>query len=195
MKKIGCFSGTFDPIHFGHIKLTEYFLANSDLDEIWLIITPLSPYKLKEKSSASNTERYIMAQKAMVQNKLVKISDVEFALEKPNYTIKTLNHLTVKYPENDFVLIIGEDNLSRFQKWLNYEEILNSYGLYVYPRNNSSALNNELKNHSNVKSFNAPLIDISSTGVKKDLANKKDVSKLIDPKVYDHILKNNLYKK
>ena len=115
MKTIGCFFGTFDPIHNGHIKLIDFFVNETDLDEVLIIITPLNP--LKSKSITTKEDRLKMAEICLLNKKNIRISKIEFLMNKPNYTINTLNELSRLNPENKFVLIIGEDNLTRFNEW------------------------------------------------------------------------------
>ncbi len=192
MKKIGCFPGTFDPIHFGHLKLINFFLEKSDLDEVWIIITPLNP--LKSKCLTTENVRFKMSELAISHMKNITISKIEFSLNKPNYSINTLKKLSNLYPEKKFVLLLGEDNLSNFHKWKNYQEILNSYELYVYPRESSFFLIPEnLKNNSKIKFFKAPQIKISSSQIRKNISDNIKVSNLIQPKVYNYIRKNKLY--
>ena len=125
------FFGTFDPLHNGHIKLIDFFVNETDLDEVLIIITPLNP--LKSKSITTKEDRLKMAEICLLNKKNIRISKISL-MNKPNYTINTLNELSRLNPENKFVLIIGEDNLTRFNEWENHEKILESYILYVYPR-------------------------------------------------------------
>ena len=191
MKKIGCFFGTFDPIHNGHIKLIDFFVNETDLDEVLIIITPLNP--LKSKSITTKEDRLKMAEISLLNKKNIRISKIEFLMNKPNYTINTLNELSRLNPENKFVLIIGEDNLTRFNEWKNHEKILESYNLYVYPRKNDFSIPKEFLNNPNIKLFNAPLMKISSSQIRKNLEENMDVIDLIHPKVYKYIKENKIY--
>ena len=191
MKTIGCFFGTFDPIHNGHIKLIDFFVNETDLDEVLIIITPLNP--LKSKSITTKEDRLKMAEISLLNKKNIRISKIEFLMNKPNYTINTLNELSRLNPENKFVLIIGEDNLTRFNEWKNHEKILESYNLYVYPRKNDFSIPKEFLNNPNIKLFNAPLFKISSSQIRKNLEENMDVIDLIHPKVYKYIKENKIY--
>ena len=191
MKKIGCFPGTFDPIHFGHLNLIDFFIKETDLDEIWLIITPLNPFK--SKCLTTKEERFKMVKLSLSNKKNVKISKIEFLLNKPNYTINTLRELSKQYPENKFVLLIGEDNLTRFNKWKNHQEILESYMLYVYPRKSNFSIPEYIKTNPHIKFFKAPKIKNSSSQIIKKIIENIDVSNFIPPKVYKHIKENKIY--
>ena len=191
MKTIGCFFGTFDPIHNGHIKLIDFFVNETDLDEVLIIITPLNP--LKSKSITTKEDRLKMAEISLLNKKNIRISKIEFLMNKPNYTINTINELSRLNPENKFVLIIGEDNLTRFNKWENHEKILESYNLYVYPRKTDFSIPKEFLNNPNIKLFNAPLFKISSSQIRKNLEENMDVIDLIHPKVHKYIKENKIY--
>ena len=191
MKKIGCFFGTFDPIHNGHLRLIDFFVNETDLDEVLIIITPLNP--LKSKSLTTKEDRLKMAEISILNKKNIRISKIEFLMNKPNYTINTLNELSRLNPENKFVLLIGEDNLIRFNEWKNHEKILESYNLYVYPRKNDFSIPKEFLNNPNIKLFNAPLLKISSSQIRKNLEENMDIIDLIHPKVYKYIKENKIY--
>ena len=191
MKKIGCFFGTFDPIHNGHLRLIDFFVNETDLDEVLIIITPLNP--LKSKSLTTKEDRLKMAEISILNKKNIRISKIEFLMNKPNYTINTLNELSRLNPENKFVLLIGEDNLIRFNEWKNHEKILESYNLYVYPRKNDFSIPKEFLNNPNIKLFNAPLMKISSSQIRKNLEENMDIIDLIHPKVYKYIKENKIY--
>tara|TARA_Y100000768_G_scaffold210060_1_gene158229 strand:+ start:486 stop:1067 length:582 start_codon:yes stop_codon:yes gene_type:complete len=191
LKKIGCFFGTFDPIHNGHLRLIDFFVNETDLDEVLIIITPLNP--LKSKSLTTKEDRLKMAEISILNKKNIRISKIEFLMNKPNYTINTLNELSRLNPENKFVLLIGEDNLIRFNEWKNHEKILESYNLYVYPRKNDFSIPKEFLNNPNIKLFNAPLMKISSSQIRKNLEENMDIIDLIHPKVYKYIKENKIY--
>jgi nicotinate-nucleotide adenylyltransferase len=191
LKKIGCFPGTFDPMHFGHLNLIDFFIKETDLDEIWIIITPLNPFK--SKCLTTKEERFKMVELSLSNKKDVKISKIEFLLDKPYYTINTLRELSEKYPENKFVLLIGEDNLYRFNKWKNYQEILESYMLYVYPRKSDFSIPEYIKTHPSIKFFKAPKIKNSSSQIRKKIAKNINVTNFIHPKVYQYIKENKIY--
>ena len=162
---------------------------NKNLD--WL----LKLIRLKEKASLLNqNQRLHMVNLAIgdTTNKL-KSNNIEFGLTQPSYTINTLAHLKEKYPQHQFSLIMGEDNLESFKKWKNYEEILKNHKLYVYPRPNSNS--EELKKHPNVIMTEAPLMDISSTMIRQAIKNKKDVSFFVPQAVWQYLDEMSFYKK
>jgi nicotinate-nucleotide adenylyltransferase len=190
--KVGLFFGSFNPIHIGHLALANYFIAYTDLQQIWFVVTPHNP--LKPKSSLLNDyKRLEMVQMAIEDFTPFKASRIEFDLPQPNYTVHTLAHLQEKYPEHDFVLIMGEDNLENFDKWKNYEVILEQYELYVYPR--IGTIGSKFKDHPHVKMVDAPVVEISSTFIRAALKEKKDIRFYLPEKVWKHIDDYHLYKK
>ena len=192
MQKIGLFFGTFDPIHKGHLKLINFFIKNSDLEFVWLIITPQSPFKKKSEihSSSSRMELISLALKG---NSKIKINTIELKLPKPNYTYITLRELKKQYPYSKFVLLLGADNIVNFKNWKAYNEILENYELYIYPRKISDAIPNHLQNHPKINWINAPLIDASSSDIRERIKNKKDISDLVPKKIWNTILEKKLY--
>lgn len=190
--KVGLFFGSFNPIHVGHMILANYMASFTDIDEVWFVVSPHNP--LKEKASLLHqNQRLHMVNLAIDNIPVFKSSNIEFSLPQPSYTINTLAHLKEKFPKHQFSLIIGEDNLHSFKKWKNYEEILNKYHLYVYPRPGCDA--SELKNHPNVTFTNAPLVDISSTFIRQAIKDKKDVSLFMPKPVASYVSEMNFYKK
>ena len=138
MQSIGLFFGSFNPVHNGHLILANHFAEHSDLDEVWLVVTPQNPFKQKQ-SLLANHHRLEMVYRATHNYPKLRPSDIEFGLPTPNYTIDTLARLEEKYPTKSFSLMLGEDNLSSFHKWKNYDLILSRYPLYIYPRKNAKA--------------------------------------------------------
>lgn len=190
--KVGLFFGSFNPIHVGHMILANYMASFTDLDEVWFVVSPHNP--LKEKASLLHqNQRLHMVNLAIENIPCFKSSNIEFNLPQPSYTINTLVHLKEKFPKHQFSLIIGEDNLQGFKKWKNYEEILNKYHLYVYPR--PSCDSSEFKNHPSVTFTNAPLVDISSTFIRQSIKDKKDVSLFMPKPVAAYVSEMNFYKK
>jgi len=131
--KVGLFFGSFNPLHMGHLILAEGVLNESDIAQLWFVLTPQNPQKKKE-SLLADTQRLNMLRDALYENPRFRVSDIEFHLSPPYYTSVTLTHLKEKYPEHEFSLILGEDNLRSFDSWYNYEHILRNYRLLVYPR-------------------------------------------------------------
>ena len=190
--QIGLFFGSFNPIHLGHMVLANYMASFTDLEQVWFVVSPHNP--LKEKASLLNqNQRLHMVNLAIGDSNLFKSSNIEFDLPQPSYTINTLAHLKEKYPQHTFALIMGEDNLQSFTKWKNYEVILEQYKLYVYPRPNCNS--EELKKHPNVIMTEAPLMDISSTLIRKAIKAKKNVSFFVPQQVWTYMDEMNFYKK
>lgn len=193
MKKVGLFFGTFNPIHVGHLTIANHMAEFSDLDEIWLVVTPHSPFK-KKSSLLDNHHRYEMVYLATKDYPKLKPSDIEFKLPQPNYTVHTLAHLQEKHPDIDFALIMGEDNLKGFHKWKNYEVILENHDLYVYPRISGETIENQFKNHSKIHRVNAPIMEISSTFIRKSIAKGKNIRPMLSSAVWEYIDEMNFYK-
>ncbi len=190
--KIGLYFGSFNPIHVGHLIIANHLVQNSDISKVWLVVSPHNPHKEKSSLLADN-HRLRMVRLAIEDNPKLKASDIEFKLQQPSYTIHTLTHLSEKYPDKEFALIMGADNLSSFHKWKNYETILKNHHLYVYPR--PGADGGALANHHNVTWVNAPLMEISSTQIREAIKNKKDVRYLLTESVHDYVKEMNFYKK
>jgi nicotinate-nucleotide adenylyltransferase len=190
--KIGLFFGSFNPVHVGHMVLANYMLEFTDLDRVWFIISPHNPLKDK-KTLLAEHHRLQLASIAIGDNTKIKASDIEFKLPQPSYTITTLTYLKEKHPADEFVLIMGEDNLTNFHKWKNYEEILKNYEIYVYPRAKSEAC--DLQKHPKVKLVAAPIIEISSTEIRKAIKEKKDVRYMLSPAVWEYIKEMHFYER
>ena len=191
--KVGLFFGTFNPIHIGHMIIANYMVEFSDLEEVWFVITPQSPFKQKA-SMLSNHHRLAIANIAVENYPKLKTSDIEFNLSQPNYTINTLAYIEEKFPNNQFCLIMGEDNLKGFHKWKNYETILQNYELYVYPRISEGKTKHQFVGHSKIQKVNAPIVQISSTFIRKAIQNKKDISTMLPENVWKYIDEMNFYK-
>ena len=187
--KIGLFFGSFNPIHIGHLMIANYMLNFSDLNEIWLILSPHNPLKEK-KSLLPDHHRLELARIAVENTKGIKVSDIEFKLAQPSYTINTLVVLKEKYPNHQFGLIMGADNLQSFSKWRNYQEILKISELYVYPRPDCSTSNLDFE----YKLINAPQIEISSTLIRNMIKEKKDIQFFVPDKVKEYIELMNFYR-
>ena len=191
--KIGLYFGTFNPIHVGHVIIANHLVEYSDLDEIWMVVTPHNPHKNKS-SLLANHHRFELVYLAVQKYDKIKPSDIEFKLPQPNYTINTLAHINEKYPQHEFSLIMGEDNLSSFNKWKDYNKILSNYELYIYPRKNSNTIPKSLQGHPKIKRNNAPQIEISSSDIRERIKKGKDVSKFIPKMNWQFIKERGFYK-
>ena len=165
----------------------------SDLDEVWLVVTPHNPHK-KKSTLLDNHNRLDMVFMACEEFEHLQPSDVEFRLEQPNYTVKTLAHLQEKYPTNEFCLIMGEDNLKTFHKWKNYEVILDNHSLYVYPRKSGGKVENQFKDHPKITRVEAPVIEISATFIRDSIKEGKFIKPMLPAKVWEYVIHNNFYK-
>lgn len=194
MKKIGLYFGTFNPIHVGHMVIANYMVEFSDLDEVWFVVTPQSPFK-KKSSLLDDNHRYQMVYEATKNFLKLKPSNIEFNLPQPNYTINTLVHLGEKYePEYHFSLIMGGDNLKGFHKWKNYEVILENHDLYVYPRISEGEVPDQFVSHPKIHRVEAPIMEISSTFIRKAHHQGKNIRTMLPDNVWKYMDEMNFYR-
>ena len=192
-KKIGLYFGTFNPIHVGHLAIANHMVEFSDLDQVWMLVTPHNPHK-KKSSLLDNNHRLMMVDIAIEEYPKIKSSAIEFDLPQPNYTVHTLAVLEEKYPKHIFCLIMGEDNLKGFHKWKNYEVILSRYELFVYPRLSPNKTIASLENHPKITKVSAPIMEISSTAIRKGIKNRKNIRPLLSQNVWQYLDEMNFYK-
>ncbi|MBN1253320.1 MAG: nicotinate-nucleotide adenylyltransferase [Bacteroidales bacterium] len=188
--KIGLYFGSFNPIHNGHLAIANYMLEFTDIEQIWFVVSPQNPFKQKQ-NILPDYQRLEMVNLAIEDKNGYYASNIEFNLPKPSFTIDTLTYLYDKYPDKEFVLIMGTDNLINFHKWKNFNEILRYYHIYVYPRPGS--VNTELMKHPQVKLVDAPLMEISSSFLRNSIKEKKNVQFFMPQKVYDFIKEMHFY--
>lgn len=190
MKKIGLFFGSFNPVHSGHMIIAEFMATQTDLSEVWMVVSPQNP--LKNKSSlAPDYERLHMLHLAIGDNIKLRPNDIEFSMPKPSYTVDTLAYLAEKYPDKEFVLIMGGDNLQTLHKWKNYEWLVENYDIYLYDRPDSEVA--DLKNKYRIKSFISPQINISATYIRSCLKERKSVKYLVPLAVEKYLVENMIY--
>lgn len=190
--KIGIFSGSFNPIHIGHIILANHVIEHTEIDEVWFLVTPHNPLK-EESSLLDEQERLQMAQLAIAPYKKMKASDFEFSLPRPSYTIDTLTALRQKFPEHEFSLIIGSDNWNDIASWKNYEAIIDQYKILVYPRlDYRVTIPKKLK--SSIETLDSPIIEISSTHIREEIAAGNNIRPFVPFEVFEYITKNKLYR-
>jgi nicotinate-nucleotide adenylyltransferase len=188
----GLFFGSFNPIHIGHLALANFFLAEELMKEVWFVVSPQNP--LKEKSGLlDERQRLHMVNIALADFPKMKASNIEFKMPQPSYTIDTLVRLTEKYAKREFALIMGSDNLETFHKWKNYEEILKRYKIFIYPRPGFTG--GKLKEHPAVKFTKAPIMEISSTQIRKWVKEKKDVRFFMQKDAWLYMTEMNFYRK
>lgn len=202
---IGLYFGTFNPIHVGHLVIANYMADFTDLDQVWLIVSPHNP--LKEKSTLlTDLHRLALVKIAIDDNAKLRASDIEFSLPKPSYTATTLAYLKDNYPQHDFALIMGEDNLRTLHKWYNHDVILKNHKIYVYPRVltvqeeaevtgiNSHIGNNFADNSNVVFCDDAPVMKVSASFVRNAIRDGKDVRYLLTEPVHKYIEEMNFYR-
>lgn len=203
--KIGLYFGTFNPIHVGHLVIANYMADFTDLDQVWLVVSPQNP--LKEKSTLlTDYHRLALVKIAIDDNPKLRASDIEFNLPKPSYTAKTLAYLKEKYPADEFALIMGEDNLRTLHKWHNHDILLKNHKIYVYPRvltiqeeaeisDINSQIGNDFASNPNViYCDDAPVMKVSASFVRNAIKEGKDVRYLLTSPVQKYIEEMNFYR-
>lgn len=189
--KIGLFFGSFNPIHVGHLIIANYMATQTDLDQVWLVVSPQNPLK-KKSTLARDHDRLYLVRIAIEDNNALRASDIEFGLPKPSYTIDTLTYLSEKYPQHEFTLIMGGDNLATLHKWKNYELLMERYSIYVYRRPEYDL--GEMEHHPQVKVFSAPLMQISASYIRKCIAAGHSIQYLVSNPVFEYLQSSNLYR-
>ncbi|MBK8808776.1 MAG: nicotinate-nucleotide adenylyltransferase [Bacteroidales bacterium] len=189
--KIGLYFGSFNPIHIGHLAIANYMIEFSDLEQIWFVVTPQSPDK-KQASLLPDYQRYELVYRAIEDFQYFRVSNIEFTLPKPSYTIDSLVHIGEKFPEHTFSLIMGADNLVTINKWKNAEIILKDYNIYVYPR--PHIIIEEYLNYSTIKIVEAPLMEISSSFIREAIKKGKNLKAFVPLKTWNYIEEMNFYK-
>lgn len=188
----GLYFGSFNPIHNGHLMLANYLVEYGGIGELWFVISPQNPFKEK-KSLLPDYQRLELVHRAVDGYKKFRACDVEFGLPKPSYTIDTLTYLKEKYPNKEFCLIIGSDNIERFPRWKNAQQIIDNYHILVFPRKDCPI--GDFANLPNVHIVDAPLIEVSSTFIRESIADGKDVRFYMPEKVWEYVDEMNFYKK
>ncbi|WP_026998611.1 nicotinate (nicotinamide) nucleotide adenylyltransferase [Eisenibacter elegans] len=188
--KIGLFFGSFNPIHIGHLVIANTMAETTDLDQVWMIVSPQNPFK-KQKNLLHEFDRYDMVQQAIADNAKLRVSDIEFHLPKPSYTIDTLTVIQERFAQHEFVLIMGSDNLRHFEKWKNHDKILKYFSLYVYPRPDSEAT--QWDNHPKVRWVAAPMMDISATFIRRCIEARQSIRYLVPDDVIAYIERKKFY--
>lgn len=189
--KIGLFFGSFNPVHIGHLIIANYMATQTDLERVWLVVSPHNPLKLK-KTLANDYDRLHLVRLGIGDNLLLEASNVEFSLPKPSYTIDTLAFLHEKYPQHDFALIMGSDNLASLHLWKNYERLLEQNDIYVYNRPSDEP--GPFATHPRVRICEAPMLNISSTYIRECLRQGRSVRYLVPETVFEYLENNILYR-
>lgn len=190
--KIGLYPGSFNPVHIGHMVIAGYMAEFTDLGQVWMVVSPRNPLKMTQ-DMLQDYHRLELVTLAIGDNKKIKASDVEFKLSKPSYTINTIRHLKEKFPADEFVLILGEDNLPSFEQWKEYEDVLKECMVYVYPRLNVEKTKFHI--HPKVKLIReVPVMEISATFIRNSISNKKDVRYMLCAGVWNKIEESGFYR-
>lgn len=187
--KVGLYFGSFNPIHIGHLIIANHIVSNTDVSEVWIVVSPQNPFK-NSQTLLNENHRLNLVRTALEGEKDVKASNVEFKLPKPSYTINTLTYLKEKYPQREFVIIMGSDSLQNFPNWKNAGLIAKDHSLYIYKRPGFE-IENSL--NANIHVIDAPLLEISSTHIRKLLAEKKSIRYLVPDNVKEEIDANHYY--
>jgi nicotinate-nucleotide adenylyltransferase len=198
MSKVGLYFGSFNPIHIGHLAIAGYMTEYADLDQVWFVVSPHNPLKKKE-TLLTDHQRLHMVNLATGDNTRLKASDIEFKLPVPSYTIDTLTYLNEKYPKNELVLVMGEDNLYTLHKWKNVKELTKKYPIYVYPRPGTikpaSPLLDQILSGAEIHNVKAPLMEISGTFIRDGIKMGKDMSYFLSPAVWRYIKEMHFYER
>ena len=192
--EIGLFFGSFNPIHTGHLVIANVIKEATDLQQVWFVVSPQSPFK-KANTLLNEYDRLRMVELAVEENFDLRACNIEFSLPKPSYTVDTLVHLEERYPQHRFHLLLGSDNLTHFHKWKNYQSILEYRSLYVYPRPDVSEdkIPDTVRNHPHIRRVEAPLLDISATFIRQCLQQNMSIQYLVPDRVIDYIIAKKLY--
>jgi nicotinate-nucleotide adenylyltransferase len=189
-KRIGLLFGSFNPVHTGHLILAEYFATRTDLAEVWLVLSPQSPFKVGEEL-LPDTERLALLQLAIADNPRLRAEDIELSLSRPSYTIATLDALGARHPTYEFVLLMGADNLLGLPRWQAADRLLHEFDLYVYPR--PGATLPDLGGFPRVRVVQAPLLDVSATFIRASIQAGQSIRYLVPAAVEQEILIRKYY--
>ena len=192
MTETGIYGGSFNPIHRGHVELAERLCRDEGLDELWFMVSPQNPFKKSSPDLLNENIRLELARMAVREHPCLKVSDFEFRLPRPSYTADTLAALRQAYPDRLFTLVIGADNWLSFNRWKDYDKIIEEYPIYIYPRRGYDIDERSLP--ANVKLCHAPIIEISSTQIRQGISEGKNMNYFIPRPVYDYIINHGLYK-
>ena len=191
-KQVGVFSGSFNPIHVAHLMLANYITEYTYIDEIWFVVTPHNPLK-EVKGLEDENHRLHICKMATDKMSKLKVSEIEFSMPKPSYTIDTLEKLDGNHPDIDFTLIIGADNWNDFHRWKEYQRLRQEFKILIYPRLGQN-INIEPQYKNNVQLCDAPILEVSSTFIRKSILEGKVMRTFLPNGVWEYILENNLYK-
>lgn len=187
--KVGLYFGSFNPIHIGHLIIANHILNTGLVDKLWFVVSPQNPFK-PQSSLLNEFNRLHLVRLAVEEDPRIKVSDIEFYLPKPSYTVDTLTYLQEKYPDESFSVIIGSDSFQNLHKWKNASVIIENFEILVYQRL-GFLIEDSAKN--NIKVLNSPLIEISSTQVREYIKMNKSIRYIVPEKVLEEIEKCRYY--
>ncbi len=192
--KIGLFFGSFNPIHVGHLIVASVIHAQTDLQQVWFVVSPQNPFK-QTKNLLNEYDRLRMVEMAVEDNYDLRACNVEFSMPKPSYTADTLAYLGERYPQHQFHLILGGDSLTHFHRWKNHRVIIDNHQLYTYPRpgSNEKKVKGEIAHHPNVRTVEAPLLNISATFIRNLIQQEHSIQYLVADPVAEYIRNRKLY--
>ncbi|MCC2548299.1 nicotinate-nucleotide adenylyltransferase [Hymenobacter sp. BT175] len=190
--KVGLLFGSFNPLHTGHLILAHFMATHTDLDAVWLVVSPQSPFKMEQQELLPGEQRLELVNLAIRHNDRLRALDVEFSMPKPSYTIDTLDELRQQYPDHRFVLLMGEDNLPGLPRWKQADRILAEHEVYVYPRPGVDAT--AVNAHPGVRVVDAPLLDISATFIRDCVRTGKSIRYLVPEAVEEQIIRQGYWK-
>lgn len=188
--KVGLFFGSFNPVHVGHMIIANFMVQHTDLDQVWMVLSPQNPFK-KRNTLANDYDRLHLLNLAIGDHDTIRSSNVEFSLPQPSYTIDTLTYLHELHPTYDFSLIMGGDNLSSFHKWKNYEQIIEAHDIYVYKRSTES--DHQFVGHKRIIIKEAPLLNLSASYIRAQIKENKSVEYLVPDRVYEYLKDTKIY--
>jgi len=188
--EVGLYFGSFNPVHIGHMAIANYMVEYTDLQQIWFVVSPQNPLKAKNTLLA-DYQRYELVSRAIGNNIKFRVSNIEFSMPKPSYTIDTLTYISEKFPNHNFSIIMGSDNILTLNKWKNYEQILQYYKIYIYPRSDFQLENVEVK--GNFEIANAPQMEISSSFIRQAIKEGKDIPYFMPSEAYKYMREMHFY--
>ncbi len=191
--KVGLYFGSYNPIHIGHLAIANYMVEFTGIDQLWFVVSPQNPFK-KKANLLDDYQRLEMVHRAVEGDDRLRASNIEFNMPKPSYTIDTLTYLKEQFPSYQFLILMGSDNLGNFHKWKNYEGIVENYGIIVYPRPGFDKT--KIQKHKNlIVAEEAPLMEISSSFIRKAIRDGKDVRHFLPQKTWEYLEEMNFYRK
>ena len=187
---IGLYFGSFNPVHIGHLIIASHIANNTDLNQVWFVVSPQNPFK-KSSVLLNEYHRLHMIKSAIDGENKLRANSVEFSLPKPSYTVDTLAYLKEKHPNHRFSLVMGSDGFQNLDKWKNFEVIVKNYPIYIYKRPGFDIIKDW---GADITILDAPLLEISSTRIREMVREKKSIRFLVPDTVHEEIMRNGYYR-